>query len=718
MAIAKIHTSAIGADVVILGEGLIAAGNAGTAHNFRMDKAISGKTYAELTKQRLACTTPSVLGVVNSAFDMTGTTSLGEDVAGDSVGIKANGDVRKAGATVVNIGAIGLHEWVSIAVNASGEIWVRVDGGAWLGSGSPDPETDTDAITSLTGTLYYAATIGNTSTTSADQVFINVGAVPFLSTEPSGYSGIDTFSQSILWNSADKDGDITLSNSDKTAWMAVGQTGLVRATHALPSTGKHYFEVYYKTCGGASSHIGGVGFSRDTVPVASSVIPSSSTVVDQYNFQNGLRWWHYPSGGPEVYTSGADPGNAPPSAGLVIGYAINMDTGEMWSRYISLIAVVKGDNGAWYYSGDPAAGTNSLQDNEASCDTVVNATDLYITAWPYNANPDDYATIITNPDHFFMTKPVGFSALEVATGDQTFIINSATVTVSAVQPTVHVDPSQRATVTVNLPPPRVNTIRASVIVTAKSDYYIRLESPGWRGTHSVKVRADYFKVLGWELVQQDPASVTVNYGTIKVASYTNAGSFSLPLLSVVGDLTVSPAGAGSLSLPLFTVEGNLSTSLNVGTIELPLFTVEGYTGYAGELTLPMLTVVGTAESVVKLDGSFNMLLVTVAGTTTHSVTCDGAFTLPLFTVQSNDLYTEQYVTGEFSLPLISISGTILVGIKLDGVFSLPIFTASGVLLVGVKCDGTFNMPLIELDGNLSEDDDEFDSAELAYTRCG
>lgn len=133
---------------------------------------------------------------------------------------------------------------------------------------------------------------------------------------------------SLVWNSADKDGGITLSNGDLTATAAAAFL-MVRGTIGK-STGKWYFEV---TCT-ASLTFGTVGIAEAGASLSSFVGGQTSS----FGIATSLIYTNFTSTGSDVGIS----------AGDVVGVAVDLDAGKVWFA----------GNNVWVNGGNPAAGTS------------------------------------------------------------------------------------------------------------------------------------------------------------------------------------------------------------------------------------------------------------------------------------------------------------------------------------------------------------------------
>ncbi len=139
----------------------------------------------------------------------------------------------------------------------------------------------------------------------------------------------------VLWNSADKTANVTLSGGSLIATMTSGSYGGVRADTSA-ATGKIYCEYTVRT---SLANNAAVGWANAALTL--SAFPS----VDQ----NAVVWF-YPFG--EVWKNGATVGSGtiPVAANSVLCVAFDIDNLKIWVRV---------NNGPWNTSStaDPATGT-------------------------------------------------------------------------------------------------------------------------------------------------------------------------------------------------------------------------------------------------------------------------------------------------------------------------------------------------------------------------
>lgn len=196
-----------------------------------------------------------------------------------------------------------------------------------------------------------------------------------------GGSGPPPVDEYATWNNADKH-LITLSAGNK---IATGSgsgavTGNVRANGHVPATGRWYFEIGVVTFFNSTGTFG--------PGLADLIYNITSNYLGQTSRSWGL-WGNYSGPTLRRFNSGAwhqAPGLL--ANGVVIGFAGDSDTGELWF-------IVDGEP----WEGDPEAGTDPSFTN-------LNGT-LYPTINLYTAN--DAASLHTDPADFVHTPPTGFN---------------------------------------------------------------------------------------------------------------------------------------------------------------------------------------------------------------------------------------------------------------------------------------------------------------------
>jgi len=126
---------------------------------------------------------------------------------------------------------------IGIAVDIDNDkLWGRVGGGNWTGLGNPATNSGGNSITSVVSGSVFPAW---SALVSGVQATANFGASAFDGVAPSGFS---SWGSSCVWDPANKDASITLSNGNLTATGTAAAWKSVRGTvgHAA---GKYYYEL-------------------------------------------------------------------------------------------------------------------------------------------------------------------------------------------------------------------------------------------------------------------------------------------------------------------------------------------------------------------------------------------------------------------------------------------------------------------------------------------
>jgi len=189
-----------------------------------------------------------------------------------------------------------------------------------------------------------------------------------------------------VMNPLDKTSVATLSNGNLKVVSTAGGFGLTRATMAIPSTGKFYFEVTLDT-----------GTTDDSTWVG--VIDSSVSSV----FSSG--WTGSPVARAYVETGGKNNGSATTSygtsytSGNVIGIAVDMTNG----------AIYFAKDNTWQNSGDPTSGATKT--GAAFTDMSTAATGSWIPFCHDDSSQTPEWTWNFGQRPFAYTPPTGFKSL-------------------------------------------------------------------------------------------------------------------------------------------------------------------------------------------------------------------------------------------------------------------------------------------------------------------
>jgi hypothetical protein len=173
------------------------------------------------------------------------------------------------------------------------------------------------------------------------------------------------------------------SSSSYLTASSVTNLTTIKAEYALvnyqptsePAT--YYWEIYVNT-GNPADDIGGIGIVDQNAVDTQWIGNSAEGLGFGYGYEYAAEWWN-------DFTNVTTPNGAPPSnsaltAGSYYMFAFNATTGNLWI----------GENGTWWNSGNPAAGTNPAATgflNEPSSTNFYPAATLYGTADPNPYGP-------------------------------------------------------------------------------------------------------------------------------------------------------------------------------------------------------------------------------------------------------------------------------------------------------------------------------------------
>lgn len=185
------------------------------------------------------------------------------------------------------------------------------------------------------------------------------------------------------WNPADKQTEILLSNSNRTATIDTGTTASSAAVRcdSAESTGKLYFEVEsdYQTDGSMAIMVATLG----------------ATLGDDISSANV---WGYQSDGATGGDTASGPTLASYTAGDVVGIALDLDAGKIWFS----------KNGTWLNSGNPATGASPVFTFTGGGYTLAPYLGLYADVGP--PPPPVAATAAFTDADLQYSLPAGFTA--------------------------------------------------------------------------------------------------------------------------------------------------------------------------------------------------------------------------------------------------------------------------------------------------------------------
>lgn len=293
----------------------------GAWEGVRATDYLSGKMYFEYVPGQITAGGSTIVGIAQSGAPLS---YPGADTLGYGFFDFGSKYYNTSGTSYGDIFSAG--DVIGCAVDlVAGKIWWSINN-VWQNGGDPVAGTG-EAYSGLSGNYYpmvgfYRADFGTVAFDYADQVYY----------PPEGYSACEgTPPADVIWNSGDKAANITLSGSDLIATRSGGGSyEAVRSNKPLPSTGKHYFEIY------ANSVVTGMMVGIGT---ASEILTYPGDTAEGYGWNSNGDFYN---GGSKAATAF--------QTGDVIGIAVDMDAGKIWFAQ---------DN-VWESGGDPGAGTGEI----------------------------------------------------------------------------------------------------------------------------------------------------------------------------------------------------------------------------------------------------------------------------------------------------------------------------------------------------------------------
>ena len=193
-------------------------------------------------------------------------------------------------------------------------------------------------------------------------------------------SSLDTPTNNCCTMSSTDHGGITVSNGG----LDMGgntQDKHVRASWALPESGKYYWEVTATTV--TSPHYHGVGIAH-----ISASMTSAAFATDGFKM--------YAATGEKYHDADSGTGFDTFDDGDVISIAVDMDAGKIWAA----------KNGTWQASGNPATGANPMYDNFLAYSTIKQ----WHPSW-HSFKNGNVASFNFGQRAFAHTPPTGFKTL-------------------------------------------------------------------------------------------------------------------------------------------------------------------------------------------------------------------------------------------------------------------------------------------------------------------
>lgn len=163
------------------------SGTSGTYGNARSTRAIQGLCYVSVSTNTDSTGEVLGAGICDSTFPQA-TTSRWVGDGTTSVGLWFPASTGYFNGSPIGT-ATGSPTFIEMAVRvASRKVWLRAEGGAWLGGGDPVADTSPTATLTGTGALYVVGSIDRRSATSARWIEIASTAGTTTGTVPSGFT--------------------------------------------------------------------------------------------------------------------------------------------------------------------------------------------------------------------------------------------------------------------------------------------------------------------------------------------------------------------------------------------------------------------------------------------------------------------------------------------------------------------------------------------------
>lgn len=122
---------------------------------------------------------------------------------------------------------------------------------------------------------------------------------------------------------------------------------------------------------------------------------------------------------------------------------------------------------------------------------------------------------------------------------------------------------------------------------------------------------------------------------------------------------------------------------------------------SGNVSLPILTLSSSVKVTDKISGSLSLPLLTLSSSLKVSDKISGNLSLPLLTLSSSLKVTDK-ISGSVSLPLLTLSASVTTtGGTISGGLALPRLTLSSALAVTDKISGSVALPSLSISGQMT-----------------
>jgi hypothetical protein len=209
----------------------------------------TGLYYAEVTNTTAAAGIKVGVGSTpqdpSQVYNVAGEADTGETNV-NGFGYNAfNGNIRRNASTLATLASWNSNgDRIGIATRSDGtnlRIWLRKNGGSWLGTGSPNPATDTDPTVTITlnGPAYLFGSAAN-----GGVLDLNTGQRAFVDTPPTGFLALNTqnmlsvpvTTSGTFTGNAAADGPLIYTNGNP-ATLTINGNAVTFGTHADKTAG-------------------------------------------------------------------------------------------------------------------------------------------------------------------------------------------------------------------------------------------------------------------------------------------------------------------------------------------------------------------------------------------------------------------------------------------------------------------------------------------------
>lgn len=165
-------------------------GAGGTYASTRSVKALTGLAYVSCAVSQDSAGGIYGVGIADSTLDYTNGSNWIGHAAGSVGAWGPSSDVFTSGGSIGTVGTmpnpVGSLEF-AVRVG-SRRVWIRQNGGAWVGGGDPAADTSPTTTLSGSGALYMVGTLTKNTATAARYAEIDIDAAATTGTPPAGFT--------------------------------------------------------------------------------------------------------------------------------------------------------------------------------------------------------------------------------------------------------------------------------------------------------------------------------------------------------------------------------------------------------------------------------------------------------------------------------------------------------------------------------------------------